>query len=153
MESCVGPGDHGDEMIVYRAYTTCTRRMPGRIYRTPIVRVDPPGLAAPKLVEYLAVPPGRWQSGPEGVRIVRLEYTERSLAIMRGELGLEPYQVYSLSSLASGSLLPLVLLASDRRARTIARALARFLERELARRGVPLSYETAIEERVEGGRG
>jgi len=151
VESCVGPGDHGDEMVVYRAYASCARRIPGRIYRTPIVRVDPPGIGAPKLVEYLAIPPGRWQSGPEGVRITRLEYTERGLALLREELGLEPYQLYSLSSIASGSLLPLVLLASDRRSRTIARALARFLRRELARRGVPLSYETVVEEMVEGG--
>ncbi len=149
VEACVGPGEHSDEMIVYRAYAACARRIPGRIYRTPIVRVDQPVPGAVKLVEYLAVPPGRWQSGPEGVRIVRLEYTPATLEILR-DWGLEPYQAYSLAGIASGSLYPLPILASDRRARGIARAVARFLERELARRGVPLSYESALEERLEG---
>lgn len=150
VESCVGPGEHSDEMIVYRAYTSCTRRVPGRIYRTPIIAVEAPLPGVVKLVEYLAVPPGRWQSGPEGVRIARLEYTEETLSILRDRLGIEPYQAYALSSIASGGLQPLVIVASDRRSRSIARSLARFLERELARRGIPLSYETALEERVEG---
>jgi hypothetical protein len=152
VEPCVGPGEYSDEMAVYRAYASCARRIPGRIYKTPTLRVDA-GPAGYKLVDYLAIPPGKWQTSPSGIRVVRLEYTERSLELARGALGAEPYHIYAYSSLLSGSLQPLVILASDRRARTTARAVARLLERELARAGVPPSYETALEERLERARG
>ena len=153
VEACVGPGEYSDEMIVYRAYASCARRIPGRIYRTPTVRVEA-GPAGYKLVEYLAVPPGRWQTSPASLRVVRLEYTRESLELVREVFGAEPYHVYSAASILSGGLQPLVIAASDRRARTTARAIARLLERELSRSGVPLSYEAALQEKLEGaGRG
>ncbi|MMZ67151.1 hypothetical protein D1872_297050 [compost metagenome] len=77
--------------------------------------------------------------------LVRLEYTEESLRRLRS-WGLEPVNAYSLASIALGSRLPLPLLASDRRARSISGALRRLIAVESIRLGVPLDYESLVEE-------
>ncbi|MEB3852112.1 MAG: DNA double-strand break repair nuclease NurA [Desulfurococcales archaeon] len=151
LEACLGPLEASDEALIHRAYAACARRAPGRIYRSPILEVR--SAAGSKLAEYLVVPRGKWQVGPGSVVIVRLEYTPGSLELVREHLRAEPYHVYARASVLAGSVQPLVIAASDRRARTAARAVARSLARELAVAGVPLSYESEVEARIEALRG
>ena len=145
---CSPAGDYSDELVIHQAVASgCARRRRGQIYRTAKVEVKVPGVpgSPSKIVEFLAIPPGAWQAGSRGLAIVRLEYTVESLKRLRS-WGLEPHQAYSLASIALGSTLPLPLLASDRRSRSIASALARLLSLEAGRLGIPIDYESLWEE-------
>ncbi len=137
-----------DEFYMLRVIASgCARWSPGQVYKSVKVAVrhfSLPG-APLKITEYLAIPPGAWHGGPRGLLLVRLEYTEESLRRLRA-WGLEPIHAYSLASIALGSRLPLPLLASDRRARSISNALRKLVAIESMRIGVPLDYESLIEE-------
>ena len=142
IERCLGDSSYSDEHALHAIYRSgCIERRPGFIHKTPKIKLRIRGyVEAEKIAEYLLVPPGRYQDSPGLVRALRVEYTERSLEIMKS-WGLEPYQVYSLASLAGDSLLPVPLQASDRRAKMITRALKETLARMLVARGMPLDYE------------
>lgn len=145
---CVPAEDQTDEFYMLRAIASrCSKWLPGQVYKSLKVAVKHsslPGVPL-KIVEYLALPPGAWHGGPRGLLLVRLEYTEESLRRLRS-WGLEPVNAYSLASIALGSRLPLPLLASDRRARSISGALRRLIAVESIRLGVPLDYESLVEE-------
>lgn len=145
---CAPTGDYSDELVIHQAIASgCAKRRRGQIYRTAKVEVRVPGIpgAPSKIVEFLAIPPGAWQEGSRGLSIVRLEYTRASLRRLRS-WGIEPHQAYSLASIALGSALPLPLLASDKRSRSIASALARLVSLEAGRLGIPIDYESMWEE-------
>ncbi len=137
-----------DEFYMLRAIASqCTKWFPGQVYKSVKIGVrhsNLPGVPL-KIAEYVAIPPGAWHGGPRGLLLVRLEYTEESLKRLRA-WGLEPIHAYSLASIALGSRLPLPLLASDRRARSISSALRKLIAVESMRIGIPLDYESLIEE-------
>jgi len=139
---CLGVRDFSDENALYLLYrSSCVKRRPGFLYKTPKIKVR--GVAegeADKIVEYLILPPGRLQESSGMARMVRIEYSERGLDIMRS-WGLEPYQVYSMASLASESLLPISIQASDRRAKMITKVLKHLMSSLLISRGTILDYE------------
>jgi hypothetical protein len=149
ISKCIGLKEFNDENALYLLYRSgCTKRRPGFIYKTPKIKVRSSlGEEVDKIVEYLVLPPGRLQD-PSGMgRMVRIEYTEKSLEIIRS-WGLEPYQVYAMASLASDSLLPLSIQASDRRARMITKVLKHTISSLLVSRGAILDYEDLSEVEV-----
>ncbi len=129
----------------------CFRWVPGALLRGPKLLVRTPGYGE-KLVEYIVVPPGRWRVGPGGVRVYRLEYTPRTLAMLR-ERSMDPVQVFASDSVLRGALEPVTLALSDRRASAITRAVKRALASLLRERGVPLSYSTELEVEMDWWRG
>ncbi len=139
---CTGLHEFSDESALYLLYRSgCTKRRPGFIYKTPKIRIRSRiGEEVDKIVEYLILPPGRLQDSSGLGRMVRIEYSERSLRIMRS-WGLEPHHVYAIASLASDSLLPLSIQASDRRSKMITKALKHVISSLLISRGTILDYE------------
>jgi len=139
---CIGIKDFSDENALYLLYrSNCVKRRPGFIYKTPKIRVrSNVGENIDKIVEYLVLPPGRLQESSGLGRMVRIEYSERTLEVVRS-WGMEPYQIYSVASLASDSLLPLCIQASDRRAKMITKALKYIISSMLVARGSILDYE------------
>ena len=142
---CLGEEWTGPDSLALDTLLRCTTRKPGRVYLTPRLQVDVEGIegwGTGKLVEYMVVPRGRWQTGP--ARAYRLEYTGRSLELLE-ELGLQPHHVIALDSLARGSLEPLTIAHSDRRAKNITRALSLHLYHELRAQGIPVSYSSIMQ--------
>ncbi len=142
---CLGEEWTGPDSLALDTLLRCTARKPGRVYLTPRLQVDVEGIegwGTGKIVEYMVVPRGRWQTGP--ARAYRLEYTGRSLELLE-ELGLQPHHVIALDSLARGSLEPLTIAHSDRRAKNITRALSLHLYHELRAQGIPVSYSSIMQ--------
>ncbi|GAB6148283.1 DNA double-strand break repair nuclease NurA [Stetteria hydrogenophila] len=146
--SCGAAEGESDEFYLHRVVASSRANWrPGQVYKSVKVAVRQPSLPGVplKIAEYLAIPPGAWHGGPRGLLLVRLEYTEESLKRLRS-WGLEPLHAYSLASIAVGSRLPTPLLASDKRAKSISKALKRLLAEEMTRLGIPLDYESLVEE-------
>ena len=138
-------GDASDIIILFEALVKCHKRKPGYVISTPKVIVKPTVAdAPPKIIEYLVLPHGKWQFTPHLSRIYRLEYTERTLEILRDN-GLEPIHVALADSILRGSLEPTTILASDRRARMITHAFKKLLVSVIIAKGVPLTYEERLE--------
>ena len=145
IKECTGHPAGGDRALIHLLLESgCVERSPGRILATPRIRVEPriPG-ALSKIVEYIVIPPGRWQMKASQSRVYRLEYTPRTLELLE-ELGLEPHQVLGLDTVARGSLEPVTIKASDRRARMISKALRGLIVHGLRRGGIPLSYGSEV---------
>lgn len=140
----------GDRAVIDAALRMgCARWRPGSILVGPKLSVRVGGLAS-KIVEYVVVPPGRWQMGPGGARVFRLEYTPETLAALR-ERGMEPIHIFMADSVMRGSLEPITIALSDRRSSSITRGLRLLLASALRGRGVPLGYSTLVE--MEGDSG
>ena len=146
VEDCTGHEGGGDRMLIHLLVKSrCFKWIPGRIYTTPKVLINPSmGGGLTKLVEYLVMPQGRWQMRPHTARVYRIEYTPTTLEILRSHK-LEPHQVIALDSILRGSRDPVTLHASDRRAKMISKALRRLIAWGLTSRGVPLSYSSEVE--------
>ncbi len=142
ISKCIGVKDFSDESALYLLYRSgCVKRRPGFIYKTPKIKVKSNVEEdMNKIVEYLILPPGRLQDSSGLGRMVRIEYSEKTLRIIRS-WGVEPYQIYSMASLASDSLLPLCIQASDRRAKMITKALKHLISSMLVAKGTILDYE------------
>ncbi len=143
-------GEAGDRVVLNQAVTGCPTWRPGGILASPklLVRHPPPG--PERIVEYVVVPPGRYQRGPAGSRMYRLEYTERSLELLRS-WGLEPVDAAALDSVARGSLEPVSIAWCDRAARRASESLRRYLAHQLLGGGASLGYSTGLEVRWSGG--
>ncbi|MCS7106570.1 MAG: DNA double-strand break repair nuclease NurA [Acidilobaceae archaeon] len=130
----------GDASVLERAFLS-SEREPGRVYVTPKVGLSFPSLGdlspPPKLIQYVVVPAGKYQSDP--LRIYRLEFTFTTLRLLE-ERRSDPLAVFLGDSLLLGSQEPVSIRASDRRASEIAEALKRVLAASLVREGALLSY-------------
>ncbi|MCE4598782.1 MAG: DNA double-strand break repair nuclease NurA [Desulfurococcales archaeon] len=149
IRECLGEvGGIGDKMILYMLQGSCSRIIPGRILATPRIKVRFPVIGLEKIVEYLVVPPGKWQYAPELSRVYRIEYSQLTLGLLE-DMGLQPHHVFSLDSIYRGSLAPVTIQLSDRRARSITLALKRLIASEAMHRSIPLSYDTLAEVEAE----
>ena len=140
----------GGEVSDYRALYYCYQRVaspsPGRVYASPRMKVMIFGAGEPivKNVEYVVIPPGRWARSPWAARYYRVEYTDRTLAILEG-LGARGVYPVVHDSVLRGSLEPVEIAASDRRSRHLTRSLRSLLAGILVREGVPLEYRAVVE--------
>jgi hypothetical protein len=137
-------GGAGDRALVDAALRAgCFKWRAGSVLRSPklLVRL---GAAGAKIVEYVVVPAGGYQLSPASARIYRLEYTEETLSLLRS-VGLEPSHVFLADSVARGSLEPVTVALSDRRASALTRGLRRMLASALRAGGLPLSYSSLVE--------
>ncbi|MCG2891421.1 MAG: DNA double-strand break repair nuclease NurA [Acidilobus sp.] len=134
-----------DTMLLQQlASSGCSEVVPGRAYATPKVIVRANGLT--KVVEYVLIVPSPWQRPGVRSRVYRLEYSERTLEILR-EWGLDPLQAFLGDSVSRQSLEPVTVAASDRRAKMITNALKGLLAKSILGLGGRLGYETELEER------
>ncbi len=143
---CTGVQEQGDRALIHMLQESrCSTRSPGRLLVTPRIIVEPrvPG-ALEKIVEYLVVPPGRWQDSSRASRVYRLEYSRESLEMLNSR-GLEPHHVIALDSIARGGLEPVTIRASDRRSRGISKALRLLVARGLRLQGMPVSYSSEVD--------
>jgi len=137
----------GDQRMLYYLYQRETRWLPGRVYASPRLRViitRDGEVAVEKIVEYLAVPPGKWSRSPGAARFYRVEYTEGSRKLLE-RLGARGVYPVVHDSVLRGSLEPVEIAASDRRARQITRSLRGLIAGLLVREGVPLEYRALME--------
>ena len=145
VRECVGGDMAGDRAILYMLQSSgCVKWSPGRLLTTPRIVVEPSVGGAPdKIVEYILIPPGRWQASPHKSRVYRIEYTMGSLELLRS-WRLEPHHVIALDSIYRGSLEPVTLKYSDRRAKMISRALRGVVARWLSINRIPVSYGSEV---------
>jgi len=133
----------GDRSVVLKLMATIDERVPGRIYVTPRIIVRTPQLPGigvlEKVVQYVVIPPGKYQLSPPLVRVYRLEYTLRTLDILQG-MGLEPDSVIGGDSVGKGALEPLSIRLSDMRASFLSYAFKKALLMNIISVGAPLSY-------------
>ncbi len=142
----------GDRVALNQAVTACPVWRPGSLLASPKLLVRNPPAGPERIAEYVVVPPGRYQRGPAGSRMYRLEYTVRSLEALRSR-GLEPVDVLALDSVARGSLEPVSIAWCDRMARRTTEKLRRFLAHRLLGSGASLGYSTGLEVAWSGGEG
>ncbi len=137
-------GAIGDRALIDAALRLgCFKWRPGSILRSPKLRVRL-GEGLEKIVEYVVVPLGGFNLSPATARVYRLEYTQRTLSILKSR-GLEPVHVFLADSVARDSLEPVTIASSDRRSSSITRALRRMLASTLRAWGVPISYSSMVE--------
>ncbi|MDM7274746.1 MAG: DNA double-strand break repair nuclease NurA [Thermoprotei archaeon] len=131
----------GDKSVVLKMFANIEDKIPGRIYVTPKILVKAPrGVEADdKIIEYIVIPPGKYQFNISFSRVYRVEYTLKSLKILESK-GLDPIQVTAMDSVASGSLEPLSIKMSDVRSSRITQAFKGELARKIASLKAPLSY-------------
>jgi len=142
----------GDRVALNQAVTGCPTWKPGALLASPKLLVRNPPAGPERIAEYLVVPPGRYQRGPAGARMYRLEYTVRSLEMLRS-WGLEPVDAVALDSVARGSLEPVSIAWCDRASRRASESLRRFLAYRLLGSGASLGYSTGLEVRWSGWEG
>jgi hypothetical protein len=143
LEGIRGDIVEGDKSIILRAMTMLGDRVPGRIYVTPRIIVRTPQLpevgVLEKVVQYIVIPPGKFQLSPPLVRVYRLEYTLKTLGILQ-DMGLEPDAVIGGDSVGRGALEPLSIRLSDLRSSFLSHALKKALLMNIISVGAPLSY-------------
>jgi hypothetical protein len=143
LEGVRGDVVEGDKSVILRAMTMLGDRVPGRIYVTPRIIVRTPQLPGigvlEKVVQYIVIPPGKFQLSPPLVRVYRLEYTLKTLSILQG-MGLEPDAVIGGDSVGRGALEPLSIRLSDLRSSFLSHALKKALLMNIISVGAPLSY-------------
>lgn len=143
LEGIRGDVLEGDRSVVLKLMATIDERVPGRIYVTPRIIVRTPQLPGigvlEKVVQYVVIPPGKYQLSPPLVRVYRLEYTLRTLDILQG-MGLEPDSVIGGDSVGKGALEPLSIRLSDMRASFLSYAFKKALLMNIISVGAPLSY-------------
>jgi hypothetical protein len=143
LEGVRGDIVEGDKSIILRAMTMLGDRVPGRIYVTPRIIVRTPQLPGigvlEKVVQYIVIPPGKFQLSPPLVRVYRLEYTLKTLGILQ-DMGLEPDAVIGGDSVGRGALEPLSIRLSDLRSSFLSHALKKALLMNIISVGAPLSY-------------
>ena len=126
-----------DKLALYHSMRPpCLRGAPGRVYATPVIRVESPYSPA-KRAQYLVVPLARHLHGPESARYYRAETTLDS--------PVEPVAPVILDSASRGAVAPLTLSSSDRRAKAETQVLQSMARMEAWRRGVPVSYSSLVE--------
>ncbi|MFZ8794676.1 MAG: DNA double-strand break repair nuclease NurA [Acidilobaceae archaeon] len=143
LEGIRGDIVEGDKSVILRAMTMLGDRVPGRIYVTPRIIVRTPQLpevgVLEKVVQYIVIPPGKFQLSPPLVRVYRLEYTLKTLGILQ-DTGLEPDAVIGGDSVGRGALEPLSIRLSDLRSSFLSHALKKALLMNIISVGAPLSY-------------
>ncbi|MCX8196658.1 MAG: DNA double-strand break repair nuclease NurA [Acidilobaceae archaeon] len=150
LEQWVGEKE-GDLSAIARAFLSAEKE-PGRVYATPKVIVSSAAEGAPsKLIQYVVMPPGKYQQDSSLARIYRLEFTSRTLKILE-EMKSDPLSVLVGDSLLLGSQEPVSIRASDRRAAEIAEALMRGLSSAIEG-GTVLAYWSVREVEVGWRRG
>ena len=143
LEGVRGDVVEGDKSVILRAMAMLGDRVPGRIYVTPRIIVRTPQLPGigvlEKVVQYIVIPPGKFQLSPPLVRVYRLEYTLKTLGILQ-DMGLEPDAVIGGDSVGRGALEPLSIRLSDLRSSFLSHALKKALLMNIISVGAPLSY-------------
>ncbi len=143
LEGLRGDVLEGDRSIILKAMTAIGDRVPGRIYVTPKIMVRTPQLpeigVLEKVVQYVVIPPGKYQLSPPLVRVYRLEYTLRTLDILHS-MGLEPDLIIGGDSVGRGALEPLSIRLADLRASFLSHAFKKALLMNIISVGAPLSY-------------
>ena len=131
----------GDKSIVLKIFASFEGKKPGRIYATPKIMVRAPKSveAEDKIIEYIVIPPGKYQFNAGFTRVYRLEYTLKSLKTLESR-SLDPVIVVAVDSVASGSLEPLSIKMSDARSSRLTQAFKGELARRIASLRAPLSY-------------
>jgi hypothetical protein len=143
LEDIRGDIVEGDRSVVLKFMASINDRVPGRIYVTPRIMVRTPQLPGigvlEKVVQYIVIPPGKYQLSPPLARVYRLEYTLRTLDILQ-RMGLEPDSVIGGDSVGRGALEPLSIRLSDLRSSFLSYAFKKALLMNIISVGAPLSY-------------
>ncbi len=152
LRDLLGEGEYSDiqALNAYYQYIISGASRPGRLYVSPRAKVviAEGRLSTPigKIVEYLAVPPGRWYYHPGGAKFYRVEYSESTMRILEDYSAKASFLV-SIDSALRGSGIPVSIAIADWRSKTLSRALHSLLASLAVRRGIPLGYESMVEVR------
>ena len=152
VRSCIGDSSYSDKLALYRALARppCTRYTGnggGYALASSLLAVSYNGLGIGKAVQYTVLPVPRWRPSPHASRYYRVE---ESLEAWRSRGGrwrgyTSPAYAILLDSLSRGSLAPVTISHSDRRAKEITAYLKAIISFEAARNNIPISYSTEIE--------
>jgi len=133
----------GDKGFILRLFAALHEKIPGRIYATPkiLVRVSnvPEVGVLDKVIQYIVIPPGKYQQSVELARVYRLEYTLKTVELLE-EYGLKPEVVIGFDSVARGALEPLSIRLSDWRSSYTTQAFKRMLSMSIISAGGSLGY-------------
>ncbi|BAN89531.1 DNA double-strand break repair nuclease NurA [Aeropyrum camini] len=145
LEECLGFAPKASDSAIIEAAVGygCHKWRPGYALKTLVSRVVYAS-GEEKLFEYIVLPGGRYQLLSPKSRVYRLEYTRHSLNLIES-YGLKPHHLLIGETLVRGSLEPVTLARSDRRAKSISLALKRIVLSGLKSRGSRVSYSMLFE--------
>ncbi len=149
---CLGsPKGFTDRSLIYRAIESSCYRLTGmgRVLASPPVKVRSPGSIV-KTIQYLVIPQPWHRPNPHASRYYRVEEPLEQWIQTDGRLDgyKSPVAGALMDSIARGSLEPVTIVWSDRRAKASTNYLRELLLRMATRMGVPLSYSEEHEEVV-----
>ncbi len=121
----------------------CAAWRASHVLRTLALRVSYKG-GYEKLAEYIVLPTSPVKLIGPKTRIYRLEYTSRSREIL-GRFGLKPHTLLVDETILRGSITPVTIARSDRRARSLTAALRKTLSSSLVLEGVPQTHTSLME--------
>jgi hypothetical protein len=147
INNCIGNTfNYNDSFIIQKLlYSSCIEFSYGKIYSSLKLKLKYNGLE--KIVEYIAIPPGKYQYNWNRGRIFRLEYTENTYEILK-ENDIEPAQVLVNDSIIKQALEPITIAQSDKRSKMITQVFKDLLISSIMERQLPISYDSFRE--IEG---
>ncbi|MCE4625983.1 MAG: DNA double-strand break repair nuclease NurA [Desulfurococcales archaeon] len=144
------PGQYGDAHALYHYYQAIAsqdRLREGRVLTS--IRAEVLFTALPigeldKVVEYIVIPPGKWNHYPGAAKYYRTETSPSSNRALEGH-DLRPSYPVVWDSVVRGSLQPISVAAADRVSSGLTRALTSLIARHTLMTGLPLTYSSEIE--------
>jgi len=149
---CAGNG-YTDYQALYRGLYCEAARHGGRLPRGRVLVTPPfayqagPAWVPERAASYVALPASGYGGPPGAARVYRVETTLRSW-----EEGFDPVEALLEESVARGSLAPVSIALSDRRARDAAGMLQALVYSASVAMGVPVSYSSELEVIAGGAR-
>lgn len=149
---CLGESRYTDKLVLYKSLEkpACRKPIPPNgmyaLASSPL-KVEYQGLEAEKVAQYVVIPQPRWAPNSHASRYYRVEesYSSWEERGRRWNAYKSPAAGLLLDSVARGSLEPLTIACSDRRAKSITAYLKQVMITEAARRNVPISYSNELE--------